>query len=261
MVASTFGRPRWFALLLALACTHGSCVQLSGQTAVPASQRVPVLVELFTSEGCSSCPPADDLLQELDAGQPVPGAEAIVLSEHVTYWNHDGWRDPFSLDAMTERQEDYQRRFGLDSSYTPQMVVDGKSQFVGSNAKALIAAVAKEAKTPKQPLTIEGARWDHGSAVFSVHSDVSVRAKLYAVLAEDATHSQVTRGENAGRTLHHTAVVRAMKEYSLKDATGSLLKIQGGTPVLADGAVRLIVFLVDPGTGHVVGAAEQTLRR
>ena len=264
MAAPTDFIRRCFAYALVLACTPGMCLQLSGQAAVPASQRVPVLVELFTSEGCSSCPPADKLLQQLDAEQPIPGADAIVLSEHVTYWNHDGWRDPFSLDAMTERQEDYQRRFGLDSSYTPQMVVDGTSQFVGSNAKALITAVTNEAKKPKLPLLIEGARWDHGSVVFTVQADASSRAKLYAVLAEDATHSQVTRGENAGRTLHHTAVVRAMKEYSGKDAAGGLLRLQGGALVTAGeagGAVRLIVFLVDPGTGHVVGAAEQTLQR
>src|SRR5580704_4832820 len=140
--------------------------QLSGQAATPSApaQRVPVLVELFTSEGCSDCPPADALLAKLDATQPISGAQAIVLSEHVTYWNHQGWSDPFSLDAMTERQEDYVRRFGLDSSYTPQMVVDGTEQFVGSNTRALVAAIEKEAKTPRQSVTIEGAKWDHGAA-------------------------------------------------------------------------------------------------
>src|SRR5215831_3642523 len=153
---------RSFAFVLATVCACGQ--HLLGQspsTPVSASEGMPVLVELFTSEGCSDCPPADKLLEQLDLKQPIPGAHAIVLSEHVTYWNHDGWRDPFSLDAMTERQEDYDRRFGLDSSYTPQMVVDGTTQFVGNNAKALVAAVTNAAKTSKQQLSIENARWDH----------------------------------------------------------------------------------------------------
>src|SRR3954468_17163078 len=135
------------------------------------AQRVPVLVELFTSEGCSDCPPADAFLAELDAKQFVPGAEAIVLSEHVTYWDHQGWRDPFSLEAMTQRQAEHGRRFALDSAYTPQMGVGGTSQFVGSNGRALLAAVTKAAAKPKMSLAIESARWDHGVVRFVLRGE------------------------------------------------------------------------------------------
>jgi hypothetical protein len=254
------------ATLLVVAGLNFFASQLSSQVATPSApaQRVPVLVELFTSEGCSDCPPADALLAKLDATQPISGAQAIVLSEHVTYWNHQGWNDPFSLDAMTERQEDYVRRFGLDSSYTPQMVVDGMEQFVGSNARALVAAIEKEAKTPRQNVVIESAQWDQGIAQFSVHASAPSGAKLVAVLAADTTHEEVSGGENAGRTLRHTAVVRVMKEFGAEAADGRQLKLPGGPLTQRTEAavpVRLVVFLVDRKTGHVLGAAQQTLPR
>jgi hypothetical protein len=253
---------RFLAFLAVVTVACGAIRQLSGQA--PTLPRVPVLVELFTSEGCSDCPPADTLLGQLDVKQPIATAQAIVLSEHVTYWNRLGWRDPFSLDAMTERQEEYVRRFGLESSYTPQMVVDGASQFVGSNAKALVAAVADAARKPKQALVIENAKWDKGSALFAVHGDIPAGAKLFVLLAADATHQEVFAGENAGRTLHHVAVVRVMREFGSEVADGRPLKLSGGDlnhKDEASGPVRLVVFIVDRKTGHVLGAAEQALKR
>ena len=254
------------ATLLLAGAFHLSDRPLSGQAATPSApaQRVPVLVELFTSEGCSDCPPADALLAKLDATQPISGVQAIVLSEHVTYWNHQGWTDPFSLDAMTERQEDYMRRFGLDSSYTPQMVVDGTDQFVGGNGRALVAAMTKEAKMPKERITIDGATWDHGAAQFSIHGNITAGTKLLAVLAADETHSEVARGENAGRTLHHTAVVRVMKEFGADAADGRQLKLPGGPltqKAELTGNIRLVVFVVDRKTGHVMAAEQQMLQR
>ncbi|HUB30532.1 MAG TPA: DUF1223 domain-containing protein [Terracidiphilus sp.] len=235
-----------------------SCAALWGQSAANAK---PVLVELFTSEGCSDCPPADRLLELLDTKQPVAGVHAIVLSEHVTYWNHDGWTDPFSMDELTERQKEYETRLGVPDSYTPQMVVDGAVQFVGSNGPALQSALEKAAT--KDALTIENARWENGGASFAVHGSAA-GAHLVAVLAADATQSSVARGENAGKTLHHVAVVRVMKDLGANAGDGRALKLAGGSLDHKDetsGRVRLVVFLVDHKTGHVVGVAEETLSR
>ena len=229
-----------------------------------AAKAVPVLVELFTSEGCSDCPPADKLLAELDAKQFVRGADAIVLSEHVTYWNHLGWRDPFSLDEATQRQEEYVRRFGLDSAYTPQMVVDGTSQFVGSDRGRLQQAIGNAAARPKVSLTIADARWEHGSVRFAIRGDKVSGAKLIAVLAADATHSEVKRGENAGRTLHHTAVARTLKIFGSDVLDGRPLVLSAGplgATNEAGGPVRLVIFLADSRSGQVRGVSEQVLSR
>ena len=245
----------WFAL-----AALGQTGQSNAST-----PRQPVLVELFTSEGCSDCPPADALLAQLDTQQPIHGAEAIVLSEHVTYWNHLGWRDPFSFDAIDERQESYMRQFALDSVYTPQIVVDGAAQFVGSDAAALTRAVAKSAATPKPEIEIENVhRTAGGSITFTVRAAPGAKGTLVAALAENATRSEVARGENAGRTLHHVAVVRILKEFDSGAADGRRLELSGDNLFNAekDGEpLRLVVFLADRRSGHVISVTEQALAK
>lgn len=239
---------------------------LPGKTGVAAEETVarrPVLVELFTSEGCSSCPPADALLAKLDQTQFVPGAHAIVLSEHVTYWNHDGWHDPFSLDAMTDRQQRYVDRFGLDSSYTPQVVVDGMAQLVGSNAAQLTTAVQQAAVAPKLGLTIEDAQWSGNGIRFSVKGETDSKVTLMAALAVDSAQSSVARGENAGRNLRHVAVVRAMEEMGKGAGDGRALTLKapsGDKPGDAT-PLRLVVFLADRHSGRVLAVAERKIDR
>ena len=236
--------------------------KLTGLGSDESGARRPVLVELFTSEGCSSCPPADALLAKLDATQFVPGAQAIVLSEHVTYWNQDGWHDPFSLDAMTDRQAKYVLRFGLPSSYTPQMVVDGEAEMVGSDANKLVKAVEKAAATSKPELAIQSAQWSGDAVKFVVKGAADSKTELVAVLAEDSAQSSVAKGENAGKSLRHVAVVRVMAEMGKGADDGRALTLKapaGNKP--GSGAIRLVVFVVDRHNGHVLTAAEKTISR
>jgi hypothetical protein len=118
--------------------------------------RQAVLVELFTSEGCSSCPPADTALLTLASEQPVPGAEVIALEEHVDYWNRLGWTDPFSSRALSLRQDEYGDAFGAGRVYTPQMIVDGRTEFVGSDLARAREAVAQGTRGPKVRVRISG---------------------------------------------------------------------------------------------------------
>ena len=124
-----------------------------GGAAPVAGSRVPVVVELFTSEGCSSCPAADAALRELETAQSVPGVEVIALGEHVDYWNRLGWKDGFSSPAYTARQRQYAAGFGT-GSYTPQAVVNGRYELVGSRSADLAAAVAKAAKAPQAAVAV-----------------------------------------------------------------------------------------------------------
>jgi len=226
--------------------------------------RHPVLVELFTSEGCSSCPPADALLARLDAEQFVPGAQAIVLSEHVTYWNHEGWQDPYSLDEATFRQQAYAERFGPDTVYTPEAVIDGEAQVVGSDEAAVRRTIAQAAAATPAELEIEGVQWQGNAVHFKVHltkgSPDPAGARLSAALASDSAQSSVKTGENAGRTLRHVAVVRTMQELNkgALDGRDLALKLPGNS---GPGPVRLVVFLTDKHSGHILGATEQTLTR
>lgn len=254
-VPNTVRTLRMLVLILLMPCAFAATFAQSAGS----DQRQPVLVELFTSEGCSDCPPADALLARLDATQFVPGAHAIVLSEHVTYWNQLGWRDPFSSEAMTARQEQYVRGFGLDSAYTPQMVVDGAVQFVGSRADELENAVAREAATPKLAISLEEAHWTANAVHFAVRTHLPPHTALYVALAQDATRSEVAHGENAGRTLHHVAVVRVLKEYGAKATDGEPLQLSTVEKMV--GPLRLVAFVASGRDGHVLGAAEQTLTR
>ncbi len=200
------------AVLGALLLPHLGALVGETHAATDAAQRTPVLVELFTSEGCSDCPPADALLEKLDRSQPVSGAELIVLSEHVDYWNDIGWKDPFSSHEYSERQGAYAGSFGLNSVYTPQMVVDGRIQLVGSDERGAIQAIENATKAEKIPVSLSSIHFEgekialHRETGPSPSSIAERFANVLLAIADESDQSSVTRGENAGRTLKHIAV-------------------------------------------------------
>ena len=224
-----------------------------------ASMTRPVLVELFTSEGCSSCPPADALLAQIAQQQP----NAIVLSEHVTYWNHLGWRDPFSSDESTDRQSAYVASMGLNSSYTPQMVVDGRYEFVGSDGHAAVQALRRAATAEQVPVAISNLTL---SADHHVHFDVEAgeaetAATLFAVLAQDEGSEHVENGENGGKTLRHVQIARRFQKIA---------SVRRGSPFhgsqsmdlpepVAGSGWHLVVFLQKGPGGAILGAASQSV--
>ncbi|HTS30829.1 MAG TPA: DUF1223 domain-containing protein [Bryobacteraceae bacterium] len=222
----------------------------------PALDRKPVLVELFTSEGCSSCPPADALLEKLDRSQPIPGAQIVVLSEHVDYWNHIGWADPYSSPAFSARQEQYARRFRTQGPYTPQMVVDGRSEFVGSDTRAAEAAIRAAIKQPKLEIRILESEAAPGIEVSPLPAGTGHKAAVFAAIAADAGTQDVSRGENKGRRLHHVAILKELKQIgTVDDRTG--LK----TNLRVESGMRLIVFVQEFGDGPVWGAAMRPTSR
>jgi len=229
--------------------------------------RTPVLVELFTSEGCSSCPPADALLSKLDR-QPAAGAELVVLSEHVDYWNHLGWKDPYSSHFYSERQSAYADRLGVSSIYTPQMVVDGSIEFVGSSARAANEAFGQALGAPKMPVRLSSITLEQADILRAhIETDAltdsfgSHEVEVYVAVALNHAESQVSRGENDGRRLAHTAVVRTLFKIGTVHlgqnfAQNVQLKLESGTD---PHNLRLIAFLQQPHHGRVIGAAVQSV--
>ena len=224
----------------------------------------PVLVELFTSEGCSDCPPADRVLQDLDK-QPVAGAQIIVLSEHVDYWNQIGWADPYSSRFFSDRQNSYSNHFGLNTVYTPQMIVDGTTEFVGSDSRHATRACQTATTEKKIPVRISSISVQ-GSNMLRAHLEAEAlpesygrTADVYAALALNRADSEVSSGENSGRHLTHVAVVQNLTKVGTLDKGKGFsqdvsLKIAPGTN---PANLRLIAFVQESGPGKVLGAASE----
>jgi hypothetical protein len=227
-----------------------------------------VVVELFTSEGCSSCPPADALLKELSEQQKVQGAQIVALEEHVDYWNHLGWKDPYSAAEFSQRQEDYSHVLGTDGVYTPQMIVDGQSEFVGSRSLAAKEAIQKAANQPKAEIVlVPSANFSSGKPTFEVEikslGGISVpgEMELGVAVTEKGLQTDVKAGENSGETLKHAAVVRSLRKVdTLRDTAGYNHRIQVTIePGWKKENLAVVVFLAEKSSRKIIGAAATPL--
>lgn len=254
------------ALGIVLAVSAGVRARAPGELVASA----PVIVELFTSEGCSSCPPADNLLRSLTRMQPVPGVVIIPLSQHVDYWDRLGWRDRFSSPQFTERQRAYAEALGVGGIYTPQLVIDGRVELVGSRGKQAGAEIRRAGDEPKTPIVVE-ATFTPGHPEVSLTAKVGAppagsqgQADVWLAITEHGLTTDVKAGENMFRRLHHTGVVRHLERLgsvSAEHAPPRHLEARVRlAPDWGRDALRAVVFLQDPATLHISGAAQIAVR-
>jgi hypothetical protein len=179
----------------------------------PLAQRLgetPVIVELFTSQGCSSCPPADAIIESIAKDESLRG-RVIPLAFHVDYWDRLGWRDPFSSRSWTQRQMVYVHALGVNSAYTPQAVVGGRRQFVGANGSAMDAAIVEASHVPRTGTISVEAKRDGANVNATIHADDGGDADVMIALVEFGVTTNIGGGENHGRTLRNDAIVRDMQ--------------------------------------------------
>ena len=177
----------------------------------------PVVLELFTSQGCSSCPPADRILTKLAQNGELAGKPVVALSFHVDYWNDLGWNDPYSLPAWTERQHQYANALGDRRVYTPQLVVGGATGMVGSDITQITLAVGKTARPARLPAT---AKWTKDSV--EITTTAPAGADVLVAVFETTRTNKVPRGENSGTALAHRNVVRRLERVAIAGKQGTI---------------------------------------
>ncbi len=228
----------------------------------------PVVVELFTSEGCSSCPPADALLARISKSSSFAGAQIIAIAEHVDYFNSLGWADPYSKKQFTARQQGYVDAMHLKEVYTPQMIVDGRTGFLGHNEAAARAAIASAAKAPKATVKVQVDSLKGNALTLKVDvgtvpaTDAGEMADLLVGITEDNLRSSVTSGENAGRKLAHMRVLRGIKNIGV---AGKATISETANVTLQEawkkGDLYAIVLVQGHDSGHIYGAAQLEIQK
>ncbi|WBB68334.1 DUF1223 domain-containing protein [Micromonospora sp. WMMD812] len=229
-------------------------------SAQPAAGGGFAVVEMFTSQGCNSCPPAEDVLSEIDRDARQQGQRVYALGFHVDYWDHLGWVDPFGAEAHTLRQEAYARAFGSGGLYTPQMIVNGTVEFVGSDrrqASSAIATALREQAATSLALSVDGVVEDTGGGSQVVvnyqAAGLPDRAVLNVAIVERGLENDVPRGENAGRRLRQDGVVRAFTSARLDTGSGQV--VLGVPRELVPGHASVVGYVQNDGDKVIVGAA------
>jgi hypothetical protein len=256
-----------FAIVVAVGVMLRDSVKTAGVNAMAAGNSGPIVVELFTSEGCSSCPPADALLMKLMDKQQVEKVQVIALEEHVDYWDQLGWRDPFSSAEWTRRQESYAAALGNGNVYTPQMVVDGRTELVGSREWEARRAIEEMAGKAKTEVRVTPAETGKDGEKFAVHVGKLAEVtgddnpEVWFAITETGLHSAVTRGENAGEDLHHAAVVRTLRRIGVANGKDAETAFAGEASVSFDRGwkrdnLRAVVFVQERKSRKILGAAE-----
>jgi hypothetical protein len=241
-----------------------SLAQSTANPASPDGVKPGILVELFTSEGCSSCPPADELLRQLDAQSGRMPSQIVVLSEHVDYWDGTGWHDRFSSRNYTDRQDDYARRFHINEPYTPQMVVDGTTQFTGNDVGRLQNALREAGSHAKSTLRIAAEEVNPAEILVSLDAGPlptgRKHADLFVALADNQDQTHVGGGENSGKDLQHVAVLRSLQKVGSVGAEGGQKQVKLRVPKSeAPANLRLVAFVQESGSGQVLGATVRLL--
>lgn len=224
-----------------------------------------VVIELFTSEGCSSCPPADRILSRLLAEQPLAGVQIIALGEHVDYWDRLGWPDRFASVAYTRRQREYQSHvFASSTVYTPQLVVDGRLERVASREDDVLRAIELAARSPKASVRVTAESTSAGAVPITVDVEADTAlvrhgsAEIMLAVVENSLVTRVARGENRGRTLTHDAVVRRLERIGSLSENQSKISLSAQLPIEDEWSrqnIRLIAFVQEDESRRILGAS------
>lgn len=264
---STFSRLEVAGVVVIVALFGVKALNSQENPKPPASPTSPVVVELFTSEGCSSCPPADAFLAKLVQQGPAHNLHIVALEEHVDYWDDQGWRDPFSSHNWTTRQDAYAGVLGNKNPYTPQLVVDGSVECSGGQPQRAVQAILKDSSAAKTPVTLsQGASGKPGSENFSVQigkltpTAKGGGAEVWLAITETGLHSSVTRGENAGQELSHAAVVRSMRKVGeAKPDRDVAFSGDASIPIRNEWKLenlKAVAFVQEKNSMRILGAAE-----